>query len=173
MTNKNIFADQSTIQINVMKVDGKKLTKSLIDQIPGGFPFDAQYNFTGDKIFGFAKTGKPDSRNPRGSRIYTVIAQKQGKLIKFDEFRLTSLTFVKPTTSLSDFSLRAIKEIIGEDESLYVINPNAADEEIYNRHDPNFTIEKNLSPYGLEKFFGIIEKVKLFYNELQEHQIFI
>ncbi|SEV97255.1 hypothetical protein [Kaistella antarctica] len=173
MDKKIIFANQSTIQINIMKVDGIKLSKSLIEQIPVAFPFDNEYNFKGDKIFGFAKTGKSNPSNPNGRWIYSVICEKDGKLIKFDIGRLISIINVKPKTMLDDFSIRAVKEMIGDDSSLFNIEENSLDGVQYNRNSSDYNMEKLLTKDGNNKFFGIINKVKSFYLELQNHQIYI
>lgn len=170
MDYKNIFADQSTIQINVMKIGSKNLTKSLIDQMPHTFPFDKQYNFTGEKIFGYAKTGKPNSSMPGFRNLYTVIAQKDGKLISFNESRLYEIGSIKSTTAIKDFSIRALKEIIGDQPEYFV---EKAPRTFLREMEEEYTIENSLTEEGKIKLFAIVEKVKSLYDEIFNHQIYI
>ena len=82
MDYKKLFAEQSTIQINVMKVDGKRLTKSLMDQIAIDFPFDLEYLFTGEKVFGYVAMDVVMSKNPLKIVHFWGVAQVEGKLIR-------------------------------------------------------------------------------------------
>ena len=170
MDYKNIFADQSTIQINVMKIDGKRLTKSLIDQMPHTFPFDKQYNFIGEKIFGYAKTGKLNSSEPRVRNLYTIIAQIDGKLVSFNEWRLYDIVNIKPTTPIRDFSIRALKEILGDQPEYFV---EKAPRTFLREMTEEYTIENSLTEEGKVKLFAIVEKVKSLYDEIFNHQIYI
>lgn len=167
---KKLFADQSTIQINVMKVDGKKLTRSLIDQMPHTFPFDKQFNFIGDKIFGYAKTGKSYASTPQNRDVYTIIAQKDGKLVSFNESRLYSIVTLRLTTSIRDFSIRALKEIIGDESKYFIEKPERS---FFREMVDDYTIENSLTEAGQNKLFKIVEKVKGLYEEIFKHQIYI
>lgn len=170
MNIKEIFAEQSTIQITVMKVDGKKLTKSLIEQMPHTFPFDKQYNFIGEKIFGYAKTGKYNPASPRVRNIYTIIAQKDGKLVSFNESLLFDIVMLKPTTSIREFSIRAITEMIGDQPEYFV---DKTQRSFFDEFTGEHNIENNLTEEGKKKLFAIVEKLKPIYEELFNHQIFI
>lgn len=172
MDYKKLFTDQSTIKVSVMTVDGKKLTKSLVEQLPYHFPFDKHFNFQGQKIFGHVKVGKATSNNPRAENIRFVIFEKDEKLYKFAIDRLHSMSTYGEKTSLDDFSTRALKELLGDNVEYY----KSEESNSFNwrrNFDGDATIEDFLSPVGLEKFTTIKSNVKSLYLEILDHQIFV
>ena len=172
MDYKELFADQSTIKVTVMTIDGKKLTKSLVDQLPTHFPFDKLYNFNGQKIFGFVKLGKASPSNPRAENINFVIFEKGGKIFKFSIDRLFEMTKYRKETSINNFSIRALNDLLGDDSEYY-----SEGQKEYTKLQRSFgidhTIEDVLTPVGLEKFSEIINNTKKLYLEIYDHQIFI
>lgn len=172
MNYKELFTDQSTIKISVMTIDGKKLTKSLVDQLPTHFPFDKQYNFTGDKFFGFVKVGKATPSNPGAQNINFVIFEKGGKLYKFSLHNLIQMTKYRADTLIRDFSIRALKEMLGDNPEYF--NYDRIDSTKWQSNfEFDHTIESSLTPLGLEKFNEIIDNMKSLYFEIHDHQIFI
>lgn len=166
MIDKNIFADQSTIQISIMKVDGKKITKSLVEQIPKAFPFDNVYNFIGEKIFGFVKTGK----TAESSTKYWGIAQDKGKLVRFSFDRIKNFASIKRDTSLNEFSENAIKRVIGDNAEYY---SQKRRDSLFVELIGGVKIEEQLTNEGLEKLLGISGKAISFCEALEERQIYI
>ena len=48
-----LFTKETTVKINVVQIDGKKLTIPILKQIRYGYPFDDDLNFTGKSCLGF------------------------------------------------------------------------------------------------------------------------
>lgn len=167
MSNKIIFSDKSSIKITVMNIDGKKLTKSLLNQLPNHFLFDDQFNFTGDKIFGCVYIGAK-TKDTIGS--YVIVGEVNGKIVKFGDYRLAKVAQLTPNSRLVDFSLYSIKKIIGDDRELYVDY-----KEERNHYFPvdNNIIKNNLTQEAQNSLFSIVEKVKKMYKEILDHQIFV
>lgn len=161
MTKESIFHPQSQIKISVLKIENKKLTKSLLDQIEAKWPFDDQLNLIVDKVFGFVKIKKPDAP----SFYHIVVAEKDGKLLKFNTERLSSLRNIKPDTPytfLHNNYRRLLTSLFGDN----VIDPHRFQEDV-------MISVSNLPEEQVRDISAIIEKVDIFLKELDDHHIFI
>ena len=89
---KDIIVQDFNLNIKIVEVNTKKLTKSLFDQLPEYFPFTSNGKFSGDKIFGFIniKSGKQTNK--------FLLFVKDEKVYKSD------LTFLKNLSLLSFYS---------------------------------------------------------------------
>ena len=74
------FAEHCTIKINVVTIDGKRLTKSMFDQLEERDPFNFEYSFKSDKIFGYVNV-KNESKQGYNK---VIIFEKNGKLYKYN-----------------------------------------------------------------------------------------
>lgn len=161
MKNDSIFHPQSEIKISVLKIDNKRLTKSLLDQIDQGWPFDDQLNLTADKVFGFVKIKKQDAP----SFHHIVVAEKDGKLLKFNAETLYSLGRIKSDTPYSPIHSnfnKLLKSLFGDE----VVKYNYADED-------SVSTLAGLPEYQQKAIYTVVEKVNNFLKELHEHHIFI
>lgn len=161
MNKESIFHPQSEIRISVLKIDNKKLTKSLLDQIDREWPFDDQLNLTADKVFGFVKIKKPDAPSMR----HIVVAEKDGRLLKFDAEKLYSLArMTKQTqyTFLDNNYSKLLKSLFGDDV-------------IKNDYSIEFSVMSigDLPEDQQSMIFSVVEKVRNFLIELDDHHIFI
>lgn len=161
MKNESIFHPQSEIKISVLKIDNKRLTKSLLDQIETQWPFDDQLNLTAEKVFGFVKIKKKDAP----SFHHIVVAEKDGKLLKFNTERLMSLSRIQGETPygfLHNNYRRLLTSLFGDN----VLDSLDLEEDVPLRIS-------DLPEDQIREISGIIEKVDKFLNELKNHHIFI
>lgn len=86
---KDIIIQEFNLNIKVIEINHKKLTKSLFDQLPEKFPFVSSGEFVGDKIFGFIKIKSGKQTND------FLLFVKENKVYKSD------LTFLKQLSQLS------------------------------------------------------------------------
>ena len=82
------FVEQSTIKINVLTVDGKRLTKSIFDQLETKNPFNAEFTFKAEKIFGYVNI-KNESKVGFNK---VIIFEDGGKLYKYNTLPLYILS---------------------------------------------------------------------------------
>lgn len=167
MENKNIFQSQSEIKINVLKVDNKKLTRSLVEQFRNENPFDAELNFVGDKIFGYILVNRP--ANNGKDRI--IIAQKNGKLIKYSWIKILGLSYIESESSWNDVRnnhKNTLKSLFGEEKLKQYENEYNRLEE-YDYPKLNEIIDED----DLNKLLNIKNKANKFLEELDNHQIYI
>ncbi|HCA06807.1 hypothetical protein [Chryseobacterium sp.] len=171
---KSLFVDQSTIKINIMKVDSKKLTKTLIDQFSLQFPFDDNYVFTGDKIFGYVKMDKKILSKPPRIDKFLGIAERKGKLIKFSfdqilevsRLNLDSLVFRDDSSKF--FSL--VKQLETPIQEKFLNEHGHFDKYII---PYELTFKELFTEEALIKIDIILKNAKEFAGELFEHQIYI
>lgn len=154
-----------------MKVDSKKLTKTLIDQFSLQFPFDDNYVFTGDKIFGYVKMDKKYySHLPE----FWGIAERKGKLIKFSfdqilevsRLNLDSLVFRDDSSKF--FSL--VKQFQAPIQDKFLNEHGHLDKYII---PYELTFKELFTEEALIKIDMILKNAKEFAKELFEHQIYI
>lgn len=179
MDYKNIFADQSTIQINVMKIDGRRLTKSIMDQLSMDFPFDQNYLFTGEKVFGYVAMDVVVSKNPIKIVPYWGVAQVEGKLVRFNADKIKKIASINlniPLNYSSDESLvlEIFRRLRLQDKDIYkakYINEyDQYDEYSINNND---TFNSILNDIAFDKLLFVIRNANSFMSELREHQIII
>lgn len=179
MDYKNIFADQSTIQINVMKVDGKRLTKSIMEQISMDFPFDLNYLFTGEKVFGFVVMDVVMSKNPVKIVPFWGVAQVEGKLVRFNADKIKKVALINLNHSYHysyDTALvsETCKRLRLQDKDIYklkYLDENDQFDEYAINNDDSFV--KVFNENVVEKLQLVIRNATSFMTELREHQIFI
>lgn len=167
MKYEDYFQDQSTIQINVMKVNGRKLTKSLIDQFKSEWPFDPLMNFTGEKIFGYVKL-KTEGRKAL-DRI--IIAQKDGKLVRYSWDKAREISHITGKSKLSDLNNNAsstMRALFGDEEYRKLIQHG-----YHNEYQQLYQMEDVLDEGAMKMLIEIADKAKNFLQELEEHQILI
>ncbi|QFG53655.1 hypothetical protein [Chryseobacterium sp.] len=167
MKYEDYFQDQSTIQINVMKVNGRKLTKSLIDQFKSEWPFDPLMNFTGEKIFGYVKL-KTEGRKAL-DRI--IIAQKDGKLVRYSWDKAREISHITGKSKLSEVNnnaSRTLRTLFGDEQYGKLIASG-----YYNEDHELYKIDDVMDEKALEKLMEVAHKASEFLKELEEHQILI
>lgn len=93
---KKLELKTQSIEIKVISVGGKKMTKAVFNQIQEEIPFDKAYNFTGDNCLGYVVIG------PNKYILWTI----DGELRKtnYTDFfdskfygKWTEMHFVSPT----------------------------------------------------------------------------
>ncbi|MDP9954788.1 hypothetical protein J2X97_000425 [Epilithonimonas hungarica] len=72
---KDIIIKDFDMNIKVIEINNKKLTKSLLDQLPEYFPFDSEAKFIGNNIFGYVKIKSGKQTNDillyiKNNRVY-------------------------------------------------------------------------------------------------------
>lgn len=167
MDDNNIFHSQSEIKVSILKVDNKKLTKSLVEQFKNENPFDAEFNFVGEKIFGYILINRPGNNGK--DRI--IIAQKDGKLVKFSWANALSLSYVNSESNWNDVRNNhnsTLKSLFGEEKNKEYENKYQKLEE-YDLSKLNKIIEED----DLDKLFRVKDKAHKFLEELNNHQIYI
>lgn len=86
---EDIIVQEFNLNIKVVEINNKKLTKSLFDQLPEKFPFSSNGEFIGDKIFVFIKIKSGKQTND------FLLFVKENKVYKSD------LSFLKNLSKLS------------------------------------------------------------------------
>ncbi len=153
---KILFEDQTSIKLAVVKLDGKRLTKSTIDQLNVKLPFDPLLNFTGDKIFGYVNF-------PKSKGGWVAIAQVDGKLVKFQTLRILWTSMINENSNFdnvyNDLS-RTFKLLFNEKYNKLHQEETAKLSDIMEQNDLNALLE-------------IRDKAKDFIEKLADHQIII
>lgn len=83
---ENIFADNTSVSMTIAKIDNKKITKTIFNQLNIWNPFKAQFIFTGDKILGYV--------NSNGIWIIYIINDKIFKCFERDLFLPNRNSFI-------------------------------------------------------------------------------
>jgi len=162
---KSKFQKESIIKINVLKIDNKKLSKSLIEQLHEQNPFDEDYNFIADVAFGYVKLGIDK----------VLIYSNNEKLFKFN------INFIEKISSLNsemkynsamyrtDISQLIRKKIKSNRQN--TIDKNAL---MYNeRKYEDKTIKEVLNDKEFQIFNLLTTNAGIFVEELNNHQIYI
>lgn len=154
---EEIFADKSSIQITVMKVGNKSLSKSLINQFRTALPFDDNLDFIGDCMFGFVKFKKQaDKPIP-----LIIIAQLDGEPIKFSWDLLHKLSYISEESHWGTMNQKAsnfIKTAIGTEK--YNLIEYKCKEMFYK------DISELMDGKDLENLFKLRDKAKLYLDEI-------
>lgn len=179
MDYKNIFVDQSTIRINVMNVGAKRLTKSLMDQISGGFPFDEDYNFIGEKVFGYVAMSITITKKPLTIVNFWGVYQQDGKLYRFDADRLRRVSELNLDHAHYKGSFLTFERVINklklEDKEIYKGKYLNEENQQFERYliGSSDTFRDLFTDYIIERLETVISNAKKFVDELREHQIYI
>jgi len=148
---KDFFTEQLTVEITLLKVNNKKLTKTLLNQFIVSSPFDKSYELKPKaKIFGFV--------NDKG---YWIIWSDVKYIYKFNTKELMKFNLINFDTRL--FQLRKIY-------SLPRLDKMSNDQLYENQYS---SISEILSEEELKE---ITEKQKFlneFFKELYKKQIFL
>lgn len=159
---KDIFTKETTITVQIMKVDGRKLTASLVQQFRRRSPFDNLYNFIGKHIYGYV-TIKIDKEFGK-----MIIGQDEEGFIKFPEKNLRAISHITENSNWHQVkSILNLRAILNDDDVL----SRYSEKEYYpNEKQPlsDFTSKEEQS-----KIFEIRDKVAVFLKELDKHQILI
>lgn len=92
---KNMFSEQPTVDISVLKVKGRKVTKSLLNQMEATKSYLPDSPFFSDlKIIGYVNSSDP---------FPWMIIEKDGRLFKSDLSRLLKLISSKTVRDAYDF----------------------------------------------------------------------
>ncbi|MCW3168927.1 hypothetical protein OMO38_10375 [Chryseobacterium sp. 09-1422] len=171
MSIKDKFHDQSTIKITVLKIDGKKLTKSNIEQFNEYQIFDDNYNLRYDKIFGYVKM--PIRVNGK-FYSYWMIGEKNGKIAKcsFDNYLRRSNLDLE--TEVSTNRKYDIARLLANVKHYIKADYLDEDGEFYEKNVPAGILYREIiKDEILTTFESNLIKLKDFINELKEHQIII
>ena len=169
---KNIFVKKSEIEVSVVKVGTKKLTKSLLEQISYWFPFDHEYAFKGNSIFGYAKL----FHTFRGEQVENliVVGEKNGKLFKFNLNEIAYIPQFRP-----DVLFRFIRNNYKLEQlcgGIEMINPKFLNEyeEFDNEIIPtDAKIKDIVTEEGLNNITKKVTNAKSFLDEIYKHQVYI
>ncbi|WP_407517791.1 hypothetical protein [Elizabethkingia anophelis] len=168
---ESVFAKESTVKINVITLENRKLTKSLLEQIDYKFPFTRKYELVCDKIFGYVKLSNSD-RSKGFKRI--VIGEMNGKLFKFPTSRLEQLSSIEQNDKVVlSQNILDINTILEYPENFINDTQYLTDGKIDYNEIGELTYNDLFNDQGLVKIFGVILYVNEFLEELGEHQIYI
>ncbi|AQW97447.1 hypothetical protein M2T70_12965 [Elizabethkingia anophelis] len=168
---ENIFTKESTVKINVITLENRKLTKSLLEQIDYKFPFSRKYELICDKIFGYVKISNSD--NSKGF-IRIVIGEMNGKLFKFPTSRLEQLCSIGQYDKvILSQNILDINTILEYPENFINDTQYLTDGKINYNEIGEVTYNDLFNDEGLAKIFGTILDVNEFLEELGEHQVYI
>ncbi|HFK5563113.1 TPA: hypothetical protein ACGZ9C_002774 [Elizabethkingia anophelis] len=168
---ENIFVKESTVKINVITLENRKLTKSLLEQIDYKFPFSRKYELVCDKIFGYVKIS--NSESPKGFKRI-VIGEMNEKLFKFPTSRLEQLSSIQQYDKvILSQNILNINDILEYPENFVNDTQYLTDGKINYNEIGELTYNDLFNDEGLAKIFGTTLYVKEFLEELGEHQIYI
>lgn len=163
MENNIIFSETSTVTVQIMKLDGKKITASLISQLDHRWPFDLFYNFTGNLIFGYVKMKVASDRIGM-----MVIAKENDRLVKFNTIRLKEIANIDEKTSWANILYLLNLKVILNDETIR--DRRTQKEYSEDEQEPMLDFIDNNEKI---KIFEVRDRVRSFLSELSNHQIFI
>lgn len=167
---KDKFSEQSSIKISVLTIDGKRLTKSMFDQLETKNPFNAEFSFKADKVFGYVNV-KNESKQGLNK---VIIFEQSGKLFKYNTFPLfmISISSLKSRYKNLESYLRY--------DNLFQGNIDGALKSEYtdiyhkNFEEPDFKmLEEVLNDEGKSMVLRAMMNAGAFMTELDKHQILI
>ncbi|WP_294302523.1 hypothetical protein [uncultured Chryseobacterium sp.] len=157
---KDFFTREITIKINVITIDGKKITKSIFNQLNVKSPFTHDingYSFNGEKILGYVI-----------DKGYWLIHAENEKLYRYN---LTRMFAIAQLSSKSDYS--RLKELF----HLYGYFGDNIINDDYKHFDEigiwNYSLERVLNKDILNKIGNLILDANNWKTEILNHQIFI
>ena len=137
---KDIIIKDFSLDIKVVEINSKKLTKSLFDQLPEYFPFNANIEFIGDKIFGYIKI-----KNGKQSNDFLLF-------IKGNKVYKSNLTFLKDLSNISLYSQ-------------YHENKNLTKFIFSGKKIEDFIDESHVDYSGFKELYSMSYRTDLVFNE--------
>ena len=158
---KDFFTTETTVKINVATIDGKKITKSIFNQINSKSPFNFDkekgYIFEGEKILGYVF-----------DKEYWLLWIEENKVFKtnlnriFKIANLSSSSYFSSVTDLfnplSYFGSEYLKENFKEFDDYYIAQQKNSDV---------------LVDSALEKLKKYVLNAREWKTEILNHQIFL
>lgn len=140
---KKYFSESQLIEISVVKIGNQKITKSILNQLPGGSKIKYPFHFNGLKILGYVND----------KEAYVIYVENE-------KFYKQSVQYI-----LNLLNTPTERHQISTIEKFIIIDP----EDDYNPFH-RFT---ELSQENQKKFSAVVEKMESFVEVLKSHQIFI
>ncbi|MDW9382776.1 hypothetical protein [Chryseobacterium sp. JV558] len=157
---KDFFIMEKTIKINVITIDGKRITKSIFNQLNVSSPFTHDingYSFNGEKILGYVS-----------DKGYWLIYAENEKIYRYN---LSRMFAIAQLSSTSDYS--RLKELF----HLYgYFGDNIINEDYKHFNEIgiwNYSLGKVLNKDILQKVENLILDAHNWKTEILNHQIFI
>lgn len=161
---EKIFSEKTTIDITVVKLNNQKLTKSIFNQLRWYFPFDGNFNFTSELLFGHVRIG--EERFAIGKSKTSLFRFNVEYLETIASSGKMNMNFKRQNDELNFEELLGIKsikhEFLGE-------HGEFSNDFVGNIH----TVGEVLTDDGKKKLTEISERAKLFAKELQTRQILL
>lgn len=164
---KDITIKDFSLNIKVVEINNKKLTKSLFDQLPEYFPFNKNVEFIGDKIFGFIKI-----KNVKQSNDFLLF-------IKGNKVYKSNLTFLKNLSNISLYSQyhdnkNLTKFIFFGKKIETFIDDSHLDHGIFKElYSMNYRTELVFNENGRNLIQDTMKNASKFLNDINDLQIFI
>lgn len=156
------FCDQSLIKISVLTYEGKKLTKSMFEQLETLCPFRSDFSFTGDKIFGYINV-KNESKKGLNK---ILVFEKAGKLHRFNTINLEIIRNFTFNTGFKTLQEYVDLEDLFQENLSEVLN--------YDYEKINYEkINVIFNDYGKSKLVEVFANVEVFMTLLNQHQILL
>jgi hypothetical protein len=147
--------DEEIIKIKTLTVGGRRMTKSVFNQVISLSPFDSELTFTGDKVIGYVYEQQ--------SRWLLFI--KDGQLRKYILDNILQLINVGKSTKYKDFQSLADRLRFGH------LQTNFDHEDDWNKERKFANESYSEETWG--KILNRIDKAKSFIAFLDDRQIFI
>lgn len=145
--------DEEIVKIQTLTIGGRRMTKSVFNQIVETNPFDSRLNFSFDRIVGFVNDPK----------CRWLLLIKNGQIRKYSLSPLGQLSGIYEFSRISDF--KNIKRALGLE--IYEM------EETYERDYGTNYAKDFYSPEDWNRILELVEKSKSFFRSIENHQIFI
>lgn len=158
---KDFFTTETTVKINVATIDGKKITKSIFNQIntksPFNFDKEKGYIFEGGKILGYVFDKEYWLLWVEDDKIYKTNLDRLFKMAN-----LSSSSYFSSVRDLLNPNLYFGSEYLKEDF-----------EDFENYSLNNYKSSEILTETALEKLKTYVLKAREWRTEILNHQIFL
>lgn len=164
------FVEQSTIKISVMTIDGKRLTKSIFDQLENRNPFDSDFSFKAEKVFGYVNV-KNESKLGFNK---VIIFEHRGKLYKYNTLPIYILSISSLESRYKNLEPYLRYDKLFQDNIDEALKPQYTD--IHNRNytEPDHKkLEDVFNDEGKAMILRALMNAGDFMMELDRHQILI
>lgn len=164
---KDVIIVDFNLNIKVVEVNNKKLTKSLFDQLPEFFPFNSNGDFVGDKIFGYIKIKSGKQSNNfllfiKGNKVYK---SNLTFLKNLSQIRLFSQYHENINLTKFIFSGKLIEDFIDESHLDYGVF-----KELYSM---SYRSELVFNENGRNLIQNVRNNASKFLNDINDLQIYI